>query len=126
MRKAIVSTFAIVLLVITACSSSPTDDGDPPGGDPPDNPPPGTVFVEPTSFRPASITVSAGEKVTWDNYTGDQHTITPIDHAAFQRVDFATTGKVLEVTFTTPGTYRYFCEYHGGMNGTVVVTAPTS
>ena len=77
--------------------------------------------MEPTSFRPASITVAAGDTVTWDNYLGDQHTITPIDHAAFQRVEFGSTGKVLEVTFASAGTYRYFCEFHGGMNGTVVV-----
>ena len=122
MRKIHVGIVAF-LLVLTACSDSPTgDDGDPPDNGP-DDPPPGTVFVEPTSFRPATITVEMGETVKWDNYLGDQHTITPIDHNAFGRVEFGTTGNVLEVTFTTPGTYRYFCEFHGGMNGMVVVTA---
>ena len=76
----------LFVLVVAACSSSPTDDdGDPP--DNPDPPPPGTVFVEPTSFRPATITITAGNTVTWDNVVADAHTITPINHAAFSRVE---------------------------------------
>jgi plastocyanin len=118
----IARTLAMAVLALGACSDSPTaNEGDPPGGGPSNDPPSGTVLVEPTSFRPSVITVPVGGTVTWDNYLGDPHTITPNDHNAFPRVEFSTKGKVLEVTFTEPGNYRYVCELHGGMVGMVVV-----
>jgi len=32
-----------------------------------------------------------------------------------------TTGQTFECTFTTPGTYSYFCAYHPFMKGQVIV-----
>jgi plastocyanin len=111
----------ILCLTLLACSGDSPTGGDDDDRDDDDEPPPGVVIVEPTSFRPASITVSVGESVTWDNYLGQAHTITPIGHTQFERAEFDAEGEVLEVTFTTAGTFPYFCEFHGGMNGTVIV-----
>jgi plastocyanin len=131
MRTLLVGT---LLLTFLACSGSPSDPGgnppggNPPGGNPPGGNPPGgsgnTITVGASSFTPSSLQVTAGQSVTWEA-TGGGHTITPSGHTLWSRVEVGTGGTALEVTFSTPGTYRYYCELHGspgvGMAGQVVV-----
>jgi plastocyanin len=78
-------------------------------------------------FEPATLTVKKGTKVTWTADPGTFHSAQsgtpptidqagPIHHA----IGFTT----FSVTFTKPGTYKYFCEPHAslGMTGEIVVT----
>jgi plastocyanin len=88
------------------------------------------------SYSPAEVTVRSGEAVQWRNTSFITHTVTadprrakkpddarlPPDVAPFDSADIPA-GQVYTRSFTTPGTYRYFCTHHedDGMVGTVVV-----
>ncbi|MFY9820075.1 MAG: Calx-beta domain-containing protein [Thermoanaerobaculia bacterium] len=102
-------------------------DPEPRGGDP--APPPNcagvdaTVTIVDTSYSPATVTIDPGQPVCWTWTASVEHTVkaddesftsgNPSSHNTFQH------------TFTTPGTYGYYCQVHGsltgGMRGTVVV-----
>jgi plastocyanin len=105
------------------------DDG-PGGGDP--NTPAGCAGVEAKitihgtglSFSPSVVTVDPGQPVCWTwSGTAYEHTI-KADDGSF------TTGppasqNTFQRTFSTPGTFGYYCQVHGsptgGMRGTVIV-----
>jgi plastocyanin len=88
------------------------------------------------SFKPAQLTIHAGETVEWRNTSPLTHTVTddprqekkigdarlPKGAAAFDSGDIAA-GQTYLYTFNAPGTYRYFCEHHEshGMVGIIVV-----
>jgi plastocyanin len=76
-------------------------------------------------FEPANVTISVGTTVTW-TWVGGFHDVTSAGPPAF-----ASSGQPVAAphtysfTFTSPGTYVYFCSVHGspssGMRGTIVV-----
>lgn len=72
-------------------------------------------------FAPATITVHAGESVTWINHGPSTHTATARD-GSFDSGPLKP-GASSSHTFTRPGTYQYFCTIHPFMHGTVVVLA---
>jgi exo-1,4-beta-D-glucosaminidase len=81
---------------------------------------PNTVSITGSAFQPASITIAAGDTVTWVNNDSIPHTVTD-DGGAFDSGTIAPGGSYAR-TFTTGGTSAYHCEIHPGMTGTVVVT----
>lgn len=89
---------------------------------PPPPPPPNTILATPSlSFGPASLTVNAGETVTFSfgsvahNVFFDQQAGAPGD------IDGLNANVSVGRVFTTPGTYHYSCHIHPSMHGTVVV-----
>ncbi len=70
-------------------------------------------------FSPANLTIPVGSTVRWTNYDGDTHTATSPGN--FNSGDIRT-GQSWEFTFTSPGTFNYFCGYHSEMQGQIVVT----
>jgi plastocyanin len=81
-----------------------------------------TVVVEAADgnvFEPATVTVSVGDTVTWRNTDDVPHTSTS-DDGAWDSGALAP-GEEFSFTFEEAGTYPYFCEFHPGMEGTVVV-----
>jgi plastocyanin len=95
-------------------------------------------------FYPASITIDAGDSVTWQYPAGEPHTVTFLgpkasppppsdpsvpapaggttyDGSTYTSSGFVLGGKSYTLTFTKPGTYKYYCLIHGEMVGTVVV-----
>ncbi|HEV3364004.1 MAG TPA: cupredoxin domain-containing protein [Acidimicrobiia bacterium] len=83
------------------------------------------VNVVDDAFQPGSITVAAGESVTFTNSGESPHTATA-DDGSFD-TGTIDPGQSATVTFDTPGRYPYFCRFHGdpggsGMAGVVVVT----
>lgn len=73
------------------------------------------------AFVPATLTIAAGQSVTFTNRDDDAHTVTATD-GRFDSKGLDT-NVVWRHTFTTPGVYHYFCELHPFMRGTVVVKA---
>lgn len=75
-------------------------------------------------FEPAEVRASVGEPVTFRVVGATPHTV---DFEADVGVSLARSGNLDEgethvVTFSEPGTYRYYCQYHiPGMRGTLVV-----
>jgi plastocyanin len=71
------------------------------------------------AYDPPTLTVNVGDKVTWKNNGEDVHTVTS-DDGSFDSGDVKA-GASWSYTFTTPGTYTYYCAPHTWMVATVVV-----
>ena len=86
------------------------------------------VYIHHFACAPASLTVPAGETVRWENRDSIEHTATGqtgpgtlIPSGVFDS-GLLGEGGAFEFTFTTPGTYHYFCIPHGSsMQGVVTV-----
>jgi LPXTG-motif cell wall-anchored protein len=110
-RPAIAALAAIALLALLAsvARAAPAAQG-------------GTVIqMGDNFFQPAQVTVPAGATVTWRNGGQRPHTATANNRA----FDTGTVqpGAEASVTLANPGTYDYFCQFHDGMVGTIVVQA---
>ena len=75
------------------------------------------------TFNPPQMTVKAGTTVAWTNEDDIPHTVTST-MGAFKSPALDTDQRY-SFTFTTPGTYRYFCSLHPHMTGTIIVEAET-
>jgi plastocyanin len=79
------------------------------------------VHIANFAFKPPSITVAAGQSVTFVNDDEEPHTVTAVDKS------FDSQGLDLHANwqhaFTKPGTYAFFCSLHPYMKGTIVVTS---
>jgi plastocyanin len=82
-----------------------------------------TVKIDSFSFVPQRLTVKAGTTVTWDNKDDIPHNIASTTKLFRSKV--LDTDDHFSFTFTTPGTYEYFCSLHPHMTGTIVVEAMT-
>lgn len=99
----------------------------------------GGATVEMTNemiFKPDTVTIKAGEQVTWKNIESMVHTVTadpslPRDPSLVELPDGVepfhsgniANGQSWSMTFTVPGRYRYVCLPHElvGMVGEVIV-----
>jgi plastocyanin len=79
------------------------------------------VKIDQFAFAPQRITVKAGTTVTWSNEDDVPHTIAA-SSKLFKSKALDTRDK-FSFTFTTPGTYEYFCSLHPHMTGAIVVEA---
>ena len=81
------------------------------------------VDIDQFAVAPQHITVKAGTTVTWTNEDDVPHTIA--SSSKLFKSKALDTGDKFSFTFTTPGTYEYFCSLHPHMTGAVVVEAAT-
>jgi plastocyanin len=77
------------------------------------------VTIDNFTFSPATLTVASGTTVTWTNQDDMVHTVTAADRAFSSKG--LETGDTYSYTFTTPGTYTYFCALHPRRTATVIV-----
>src|SRR5260370_26933627 len=94
-----------------------------PGMPAPTPAPPGTpvpVKISQLAFSPASVTVPVGGTVTWTNSDTVDHTVTSMGKGPLGSATL-NTGGTYSSTFTTAGTYMYYCAIHPDMMGMVVV-----
>ncbi|HYL26791.1 MAG TPA: cupredoxin family copper-binding protein [Candidatus Nitrosotalea sp.] len=82
------------------------------------------VHIKGDAFVPPTLTVPAGTTVTFANDDDDAHTVTASD-GTFDSKGLDTS-QTWQHTFEKPGTYRYFCQLHPFMKGTIVVKAVNS
>lgn len=75
-------------------------------------------------FMPATLTIAPGTTVTWTNHDADPHTVTDGANPKAFHSSALDTGDTFSYTFTTAGTFQYFCTLHPMMVGHVTVTAP--
>jgi len=85
------------------------------------------VSVQNFSFAPASLTINAGETVTWTN-SGGLHNVNgttttfPGNPESFGSGGASGANWTYSFTFNTPGTYQYRCDIHPAMmQGTITV-----
>jgi plastocyanin len=83
------------------------------------------VTVGDNYFKPQDLEVTAGTKITWTNKGKILHSVTPNKGKKFGESELSR-GKSYSYTFKKPGTYAYYCTFHGspgkGQHGTIVVT----
>lgn len=94
------------------------------------------VDIESFFFDPSSVSISAGDQVTWTNQAAIAHTTTEeyagqatlakdvailLDPPLWHSGDLGT-GDTFTVHFCDPGTFTYRCNIHTFMTGTVTVT----
>lgn len=96
------------------------------------------VTVEHIAFQPDHIEVDIGTTVAWTNRDAEvRHTVTSgkagdkgipgVNEGRPNKTDGIFDGELdgdgatFTFTFDEPGTYRYFCEVHPVMTGTVIV-----
>ena len=100
--------------------------GAPPPSLPPTTPTPSPTAAPPISasvmimnnlFTPATLTVDPGATVTWTNHDAVTHTVTRA--GLFDMM--VRPGQSVTFTFTTAGSYDYYCAVHAGMSGSIVV-----
>lgn len=79
------------------------------------------VQIENFSFNPPTLNVPAGTTVTWVNHDDEPHTATSSANPRTFASPPLDTGDTFSFTFSTPGTYPYFCAIHPHMVGTIIV-----
>src|SRR5215471_17308995 len=79
------------------------------------------VTVDNFTFSPQTLTIKAGTKVTWTNRDDIPHIVASTTKAF--RSPALDTDDSYSFTFTTAGSYEYFCSLHPHMTGTIVVQA---
>jgi plastocyanin len=80
------------------------------------------VSIDNFTFGPQTLTVKAGTTITWTNKDDIPHGIASANNG-FAKSRALDTDDGYSFTFTTPGTYQYFCYIHPHMTGTIVVEA---
>jgi len=78
------------------------------------------IKIDNFAFMPTELTVKAGTTVEWVNRDDIPHVVVSDDKKTFKSKALDTDDK-FSYTFTTPGTYSYFCSVHPKMTGRVVV-----
>ena len=81
------------------------------------------VKIDQFAFAPQRVTVKAGTTVTWINDDDIPHTVASSSKSFKSKP--LDTKDTFSLTFTTPGTYEYFCSLHPHMTGAIVVEAAT-
>jgi plastocyanin len=79
------------------------------------------VSIKDFTFGPKSVTVKVGTAIAWTNQDDIPHNVTSTTKQ-FRSKALDTDDK-FTFTFSTPGTYNYFCTLHPQMTGTIVVVA---
>ena len=77
------------------------------------------ITVESREFRPSSLTIPVGTKVTWTNQDFEGHIV--VSDTGLFNGDLGPGGGTFSYTFDTPGTFSYHCDAHPYMAGTIIV-----
>ena len=77
-------------------------------------------MIQNTSFVNGGATVKAGATVTVDNKDSITHTVTA-DNGEFNTGDISGGKTVTFTAPTKPGTYKFHCNIHAFMHGTLTV-----
>jgi plastocyanin len=128
--RLIASIAAGSALLVAGCSGGPAAGGDngdgaaggrtvltvAEGGDP--DPGPADVEIHNFRYEPESLTISAGDSVTWVNEGSAPHTVNFSDGEGSGTIR---NSRGFTHTFDEPGEYEYWCNNHPGMEGTITV-----
>ena len=80
---------------------------------------PNAVTIDNFSFTPKEITVPVGTTVKWVNHDDIPHSVVNKDKAF--RSQALDTDDSYSFTFTSAGTFDYFCGLHPFMSGKIIV-----
>jgi plastocyanin len=82
--------------------------------------PDAVVKIDDFEYKPRTLRIAKGTRVTWKNVDTANHTVT----FAKGPGDLGNIGerRSRSATFTRAGTFTYVCEYHPSMHGKVIVS----
>jgi plastocyanin len=119
-RRSVIIAAIGLFLIASACGKD-SDSSTYPGGDnPPENPPSNLVIINNFAYSPQSVSVSAGDTVTWRNDHNVAHTVTS-DSGSELDSPVLSQGQTYQHIFSQAGTYPYHCTIHPTMTGSVAV-----
>ncbi|HBO83937.1 MAG: hypothetical protein A2073_03750 [Deltaproteobacteria bacterium GWC2_42_11] len=74
-------------------------------------------------FKPAAITIKAGDTVVWVHEDEDDPHNVIFEDASIKGSETIKYGKQFKVVFDKAGEYKYYCRFHrdNGMRGVVIV-----
>ena len=81
-----------------------------------------TIVTDPHTtgqYKPRTVTVHRGDRIVFRNASNAPHTVTA-DKNSFDSGTIAT-GKSWAYTVKKVGTFTYFCQFHAGMTGKIIV-----
>lgn len=123
--RRVVVTSALMLGLLAGCSSSGSSGkaSSTSGGSTGASSSGNAVMIKDFKFAPTELKVKSGTKVTWTNADSTDHTVTS-DDGAPAKFDskHLQKGKTFSFTFAKAGTYKYHCDIHTYMTGTVTVS----
>lgn len=79
------------------------------------------VTMQNSAYQPANMQVRVGTTVTWTNRDMVPHSVTFKN--GMKESGLLSQGQSFSYTFTTPGTYQYFCTVHPSMIATITVAS---
>lgn len=86
-----------------------------------------TVKVTTNGFLPQSLTIKAGDTVTWMNADSENHTVNSDPHPThtlfpiLNKVGLMKAGESKSLQFTQAGTYKYHDHLNSSLTGTITV-----
>jgi len=87
-----------------------------------------TIMVGDNYYSPQTVTIRAGDVVTWQYQSGSSTHPTASDNGAWAMFTINGANPSKSITFSTVGAYPYHCTAHGaagsGMYGVITVAAP--
>jgi len=81
----------------------------------------GPVKIVNFEFKPKTVTVKPGTKVTWTNEDTNIHDVKDTSPLATPVSQELSKGDTFSITYAQPGSYSYVCGIHPYMTGTVEV-----
>src|ERR671923_1220721 len=107
MRRLLLETAVVLALVFAAPAATATTV---------------TVQIKRTGFVPASVTINAGDSVTWHNADKVNHQV--VANGGQFASPILSPGATYTHTFSGGGTFHYHDALHTALKGTIVVKGP--
>ena len=82
------------------------------------------INIQSFAFTPRNPTINVGDTVIWTQNDQTTHTVSSTATPFVLNSGNLTFGKTYNNTFSTAGTFRYRCNIHPSMTGSVIVQAP--
>ena len=80
------------------------------------------VDISNLAYNPPTLEIEVGDTVTWTNNDTVPHTVTQKPSGSGFQSGTLKPGESFSFTFDTAGTFDYYCEFHAGMAGQVIVS----
>jgi len=129
MRRYLIVSLSAAVLAVAGCGDDSSDTASTataPAAEKPSTPAPATegskvaVGMKDLKFEPRDVTVKAGSTVIWTNNEDVPHNVVAEEGADFESDTFGKDG-TFEFKAEKPGTVKYVCTIHPGMEGTLTV-----
>ena len=121
MRSFLILAFSALALVLAGCGGSDDEPATTPAAQPPaSTAAPDGGAVKDIRFDPEAVDVKVGQTVTWTNQEPVNHNVVADSGASFKSRNFGE-GGTYSFKAAKPGTVKYECTLHPGMEGTLTV-----